>query len=611
MMSGAARQAPVLATPRRSGRGCVGGGRDRGGPVRARSTMTGSGAHPPSRRRWTRSWRSPPAERRRAAAGHRRHDRAALNRPRVHVGGLVRVERPVPTTAGVVAAAARGPGGPALMVVDRPRQGAPTPGVALDERRRRWTRAGEDSRASAPCASSSQAPARTCATRRGPAGGPGPGRSPRRGRQVHTSGDGGKTLCWPRPPSRVIDVEVDPTSPARAFFLLADHTLVRSDDQGANLQAAQRTRGQLVRHRRLELPGGRSTVVLAGAASAEANIDDIRLSLDSGESFVPRSLGDRRPRPARRHDLRARPRPAVRRRGSSSTAFRGPALRVYNNEGDRWDSVDTPRLRSIRDGIHAQSPAPGSQAVTGRAMFFRRDSAVGEEADLSRATTRRRQETRDPVEARDTRCQEKPYEPAQASRTPPAQFGPSQLALQLQPGVAAQQKIDVNAPARAVPAGRVLPVDTSTSMDPAIEAVYCSVQRIQRDLADNSTDTWFGLGAYNDIEEYRYRRLVKMQPPGRGAARRAEEPLHRPRQGRADAHGALPERDRRGHVLAHGDRGQPGVPGRPHRRRPTRRPSSARRRSRRSCSSPTSPTPRTSRRARRATSRCARRSSAR
>jgi hypothetical protein len=62
-------------------------------------------------------------------------------------------------------------------------------------------------------------------------------------------------------------------------------------------------------------------------------------------------------------------------------------------------------------------------------------------------------------------------------------------------------------------------IDSSESMDPAIDGVKCSAKRIVRQLGTRGIDAWFGVGTYNDRYDTRYERRLDLRAPGKPLVR--------------------------------------------------------------------------------------------
>ena len=98
-------------------------------------------------------------------------------------------------------------------------------------------------------------------------------------------------------------------------------------------------------------------------------------------------------------------------------------------------------------------------------------------------------------------------------RKPPIDFDPAKPSVDLEPGKPKRLPIKAKLPAVPNPVDVYFLLDSSSSMDPAIEGLFCSVRRLVRDLPEKGIDVNFGLGTYNDVQRFTYRRLTDIAPP--------------------------------------------------------------------------------------------------
>ena len=330
------------------------------------------------------------------------------------------------------------------------------------------------------------------------------------------SDDGGASFAQRGDPSVALrDIDVSPRQPSLLFGVRADDTIVRSKDGGASwsvLGVAKpenlpgEWRDVAVAHN----AGADPTIVVAGAEAADAKVGPIMASGDGGAHWLPLSSDGLGPPGGLFFGGAAGSLYST--AGSSSTAFRGPGLVQYDVTDDRWRGIDPLELWSLRDPQLTLSGGGGSVAI-----YTRRDSAVPE---LAEKDVIARYQPPAPVAeklvppARIGRCSERPPRAHPGRGEPQGTFDPAKLDLRLDPGTPTEQPLRLAL--EKVPS--ILDVwfliDSSSSMDPAIEAVYCSVERLVRELTESEVDVNFGLATYRDYLEERYRRLVDVSPAG-------------------------------------------------------------------------------------------------
>ena len=330
---------------------------------------------------------------------------------------------------------------------------------------------------------------------------------------VFASKDGGATWVEASRGPQVADLEVDPRAPDRVYAVRANRQVALSTDGGGtwNLLNAPTAAWRDVAVSRL--PDEKAVVALAASEGAEANVSRVSVSVTGGESWETISsegLG-----PAGGLVFGAVPSQLYAAAASAQTTFRGPGLRSYDAENNRWIDIDDLDLASLRDP--APIVAAGTTRASGdpRALYFRRDDPNAADRDLiARYDPPVPESDRLVPNLKQKRCQERPFEPPTPPRQKPASFATDPVKLSLRPGIASEHGLRVSLPPTATPLDIYFLVDTSNSMDNAIDGVFCGIERIQRDLASKHGDSWFGVGAFNDTTDYRYKRIVPVSPPG-------------------------------------------------------------------------------------------------
>jgi len=198
--------------------------------------------------------------------------------------------------------------------------------------------------------------------------------------------------------------------------------------------------------------------------------------------------------------------------GSTDPSFRGPAFLKLENVAERWLEFEPFGLVSLQDPAYVNFPL--DIAPKHRAIVARRD-VPGDPADAPDELLRFVPEP-PPADAGlvpRTKCDLKKNQTFdRASRGAPS-FAPERLELQLTPGVPSSAPLKAKVPGDPIPIDAYFLIDHSESMDPAIEALSCSIVGLAKSLPKAGIDVQMGLGAYNDIETYTYRRLVDIGPP--------------------------------------------------------------------------------------------------
>ncbi|HVL95357.1 MAG TPA: hypothetical protein VM266_05810, partial [Solirubrobacteraceae bacterium] len=195
--------------------------------------------------------------------------------------------------------------------------------------------------------------------------------------------------------------------------------------------------------------------------------------------------------------------------GSAATSWRGPGLVEFDGSAGRWRSADDLNLVSLLDPRRVQSPrpdAPGYHAI------YLRSHRGGEDAPpdaLARFEPPTQPSPPQPLLGRPD-CGD-PSAPPQKRK--PVTFEPARLDVQLTPGQPARVPVRASLASDPAPVDVAFLVDNSSSMDPAIGGLFCSIERLVRELPERHLDAHFGLAAYNDIASFTYRRLVDVAPP--------------------------------------------------------------------------------------------------
>ncbi len=202
---------------------------------------------------------------------------------------------------------------------------------------------------------------------------------------------------------------------------------------------------------------------------------------------------------------------------TDNTAYRGPGLLAFDSEEDRWAGVDAFGLGSLKDPRAVREPL--AEQPNYNAIWMRRDKPDPDAPDLLARFEPPPSDNKPPLGGRpDCRGYDKGAKPSAK-----VVFDPSRLNVQLKPGEATTIPVKADVPGDPTPADLFFLMDHSDSMDPAIEGLRCSIDRLVRDMPERGLDAHFGLGAYNGIDGYTYRRLVNVLPPAEGGPAISEE----------------------------------------------------------------------------------------
>ena len=193
--------------------------------------------------------------------------------------------------------------------------------------------------------------------------------------------------------------------------------------------------------------------------------------------------------------------------GSESTAWRGPGLSEFVITDQRWRSADDLGLVSLYDAA-AGVRADGRGRRLPRDLYPRapqRRRRRGRTGALRAAAARRRVAARWPARLR--RSEPEPRE------RKGVRFDPERLDVQLTPGQPSRVPITAAVSPDPAPVDVTFLIDNSTSMDNAIKGVFCSIERLVRELPERNLDAHFALSHYNDFMTTTYERLVDLGPP--------------------------------------------------------------------------------------------------
>jgi hypothetical protein len=351
--------------------------------------------------------------------------------------------------------------------------------------------------------------------------------------ELYTSADGGRSWTLASQGDAILSIAVDPVNPRTVYVVRASHVVERSADAGASFTpltlpgvpddpsdpgglddldptAPDRNgswRAIAVAHRR----GYEAVVVVTAAPSPVASVTRIAASNDSGRSFLDLptdGLG-----PLGGLTFGNSPAQIVFAAGSHSTAFRGAGLLVYDLGYQVWRDVDDLELGSMRepDGFRASAASRGHKGYDDLQM--RRDAV--DKPDLITRFTPPDPPPGDFELSNKGPCGESTKGGLAGGHQPErVDFDPGALDFALEPGQ--PERVPLSAALRPVPSPLdvYFLIDSSESMDPAIDGVKCSAKRMVGQLFARGIDAWFGVGTYNDRFDTRYERRLDLSPPG-------------------------------------------------------------------------------------------------
>ena len=198
--------------------------------------------------------------------------------------------------------------------------------------------------------------------------------------------------------------------------------------------------------------------------------------------------------------------------GSESTAWRGPGFTEFVVEEQRWRSADDLGLVSTYDPKRVFEPLETGADYSSVYVRAHRAGAPGEDA-LARFEPPAAPEDPIPLGGRPD-CGDPNTKPADRKAV---DFDPDRLNVQLTPGEPARVPIKAKVAPDPAPVDVTFLIDNSTSMDDAIKGMFCSIERLVRELPERGLDTHFALSHYNDFQDTTYERLVNLGPPKESA----------------------------------------------------------------------------------------------
>jgi hypothetical protein len=199
--------------------------------------------------------------------------------------------------------------------------------------------------------------------------------------------------------------------------------------------------------------------------------------------------------------------------GSDSTAFHGPGFFGLNPEKLEFVNIDDHDFLNLRDPQIARVTAGGPERYRG---IFMRRHAPQEDPPLPDAIVRFDPPAPPPGEdfLEGKPCSDAfDTDPGKIDR-PQVDFGGTRLDVNLQPNVPLRADLKAKVPPAPSPLDVYFLIDQSTSMDPAIEGLFCSIGRMARELPRKGIDVNFGLAGYSDYYLKTYQRYLDISPPG-------------------------------------------------------------------------------------------------
>jgi len=193
---------------------------------------------------------------------------------------------------------------------------------------------------------------------------------------------------------------------------------------------------------------------------------------------------------------------------SDNTAYRGPGLVRFDEEEGRWVAMDDFGLGTLKDARAVREPAAAQPQYN--AFWLRRDRPDPDVPDLLARFEPPAPELRPPVPKGRADCGS-----TQAKELPgkKVSFEPARIELSLKPGEPQSVPLKADITGDPTPSDVFFLLDHSDSTSDTLDALFCSVTRLVRDLPERNLDIHFGLGAYNGIDEHTYRRLVNVLEP--------------------------------------------------------------------------------------------------
>src|SRR3954468_23357832 len=347
---------------------------------------------------------------------------------------------------------------------------------------------------------------------------------------LYRSTDGGRSFSEQSQGVQIERIADDPQDPERLWVVRADHTVQRSDDGGENFTLVTLA-GDPAQKNDPTLPdlsawggpamahphGDAATIVLAASPSRTADVTRVVVSEDGGESFKDISAAGLGPVAGLAFGNSADQ--VLFLAASDATSFHGPGMQAFDIEYGRWRDVDTREFVSLREARPVVL-STGSRGHEGyQAIQMRRD-APGESPPLPDLIVRYTPPDPPPPSSLTERfrCEKGADPPATHPPHKPEHsvtFAPDDLDLALQPGKPAQLPITADLDPQPTPVDLDFLVDSSTSMDPALDGIRCSIERLAQDLIERNTDAQFGLGTYSDYSQTgRFSRRLDISPYG-------------------------------------------------------------------------------------------------
>jgi photosystem II stability/assembly factor-like uncharacterized protein len=334
---------------------------------------------------------------------------------------------------------------------------------------------------------------------------------------LYASTDGGRSWEARSQGDQLDRVAVDPADPARLWAVRANHTVERSSDGGRTWAQVRMPVADpdpvALKWRDLAIarnPGKPATIVVVASPTATSDVSAIVASVDDGKSFHVLPSDGLGPVTGVTFGNSANQVLIV--SGSSSTAFRGPGVHAYDIDYQVWRDVDDAQLNSLWEPRRV-ALSTGLRGHEGYGSIQLRRSGPGGPDALARYDPPD-PPPKDLTLLSQPACVDQPYSPPPPPDQEPVEFTPGSLDVALKPGTPRRVPLDTDLAAVPAPLDLYFLVDTTTSMDQPIDAVLCSIRRVQRQLGERGVDVWMGVGAYQDRYDYRYRRYADLAPPG-------------------------------------------------------------------------------------------------
>jgi hypothetical protein len=345
---------------------------------------------------------------------------------------------------------------------------------------------------------------------------------------LYASSDGGANWSQRSGGGPIQRLAVDPGNANWLWVVRATHTVERSTDGGTNWAPVTVLPGQAIPWQDVAIArrqGQPATIILAASASLAADVSTIVASQDDGHSWLPLptdGLG-----PIAGITFGNSPSQILFVSASDSTAFHGPGIQAFDFGQRRWRDIDDEQLIGFREArsINLDPATRGHPGLLG--VELRRD-APGENPPVPDMIARYTPPDPPPADdrlARGPQCAGSAVTPGKRSsgddlnqdftdRAKPVTFEPADLTMDLKPGTDSRVPLVAHLPRTLRPLDVYYVINSSESMDKAIDAVYCSADRLAYDLNARGLDAWFGAATYSDRYAERYRRLLDLKPYG-------------------------------------------------------------------------------------------------